>query len=121
MNDSESWSPYAAGSLAGLLAVLSVWIVGKFLGASTSFVRAAGMIEQLFIPEKVATMDYFVKYTPKVDWQFMFVVGILIGSFIAAMISGSFRLQAVPNMWKARFGSNVAIRAMALPLGENLE
>ena len=42
------WSPYLAGALSGLVLVLSVLIAGKYFGASTSFVRSAGMIEELF-------------------------------------------------------------------------
>jgi uncharacterized membrane protein HdeD (DUF308 family) len=98
------WNPYLAGALSGVVGVLSVWFAGQFLGASTSFVRTAGMIEQLFGPERVAQMAYFVKTVPKIDWQWMFMVGILLGSAIAAVTSGAFKLQAVPDMWAARFG-----------------
>ena len=111
MNDEireRSWSPYLAGALSGLVLILSVWIAGKYFGASTTFVRSAGMIEQTFRSEAVSTMDYFVKTTPKIDWQWMFVVGILIGSFIAAKLSGTFALKAVPPMWEARFGATLA-------------
>jgi hypothetical protein len=101
-----SWSPYLAGALTGVVSVLSVWVSGKYFGASTSFVRTAGMIEQLFAPERVAKMDYFIKEAPVVEWQWMFVVGIFVGALIAALTSGSFRLQAVPDMWAAQFGAN---------------
>ena len=103
--DNNGWSPYLAGALAGLVMVFSVWFAGQYFGASTSFVRTAGMIEQLFGPERVAGMDYFIKVVPKVDWQWMFVVGIFLGSLISAVTSGSFKLQAVPDMWARRFGS----------------
>lgn len=99
-----SWSPYLAGSLSGLVAVLSVWITGKYFGASTSYVRTAGMIEKLFNPDRVAHMEYFIQKTPEVEWQWMFVVGILVGSLIAAVTSGSFRWQRLPDMWQERFG-----------------
>jgi uncharacterized protein len=99
-----SWSPYLAGVLSGLVAVLSVWITGKYFGASTSFVRTAGMIEKLYNPERVARMEYFVKTTPEVEWQWMFVVGLLVGALIAAVTSGSFRWQKLPDMWQERFG-----------------
>src|SRR4030042_852259 len=98
------WSPYLAGALSGLVSVLSVWIAGKYFGASTTFVRTAGMIEKLFNPERVAVMDYFRKEVPLIDWQWMFVAGIFIGAFIAAITSGSFRWTAVPPMWESRFG-----------------
>ncbi len=98
------WNPYVAGGLTGLLGVLSVWLTGKYYGASTTFVRSAGMIEELFGPERVAQMDYFIKTVPKIDWQWMFVVGILLGSLVSAATSGSFKWQAVPDMWSRRFG-----------------
>jgi len=111
--DRGAWSPYLAGALSGLVGVFSVWFTGQYFGASTSFVRTAGMIEQLFGPERVARMDYFIKIAPKIDWQWMFVVGIFLGSMIAALTSGSFRLQAVPDMWAARFGEKSTARRAA--------
>ncbi|MFC1816431.1 hypothetical protein ACFL0M_10950 [Thermodesulfobacteriota bacterium] len=73
----KTWSPYWAGALTGVLMILSVWISGKYFGASTTFVRSAGMIEKIFTAERIAKMDYFIKELPKIDWQWMFVVGIL--------------------------------------------
>jgi len=102
----RGWSPYLAGALTGLVMILSVWFAGKYFGASTTFARSAGLIEKIFNAERVAKMDYFIQETPKIDWQWMFVVGILIGSFIAAKTSASFKWQAVPAMWQSRFGSS---------------
>jgi hypothetical protein len=111
-NEKGRWSPYLAGALSGLVSILSVWISGKYLGASTTFARSAGAIESLFASERATRMDYFVKYAPKIDWQWMFVVGILIGAFVASKTSGSFRLQALPDMWQERFGSSRVKRAV---------
>jgi hypothetical protein len=44
----KGWSPYLAGALTGLLLVFSVWFAGKYVGASTTFVRSAGFIERVF-------------------------------------------------------------------------
>ena len=63
----QGWSPYLAGALAGLLAIGSAYattkVMGKttYLGTSTTFVRAAGMIEQQVWPERVAKNAYFNK------------------------------------------------------------
>ncbi len=103
-NDPGAWNPYVAGALTGLVSIGSVWVAGKYFGASTTFVRGTGFLEKFFDPAKVAKMEYFIKEKPIIDWQWMFVVGILIGAFIAAASSGSFRLQAVPDMWNDRFG-----------------
>jgi hypothetical protein len=100
----KGWSPYLAGALSGVLSILSEWIAGQFFGASTTFVRSAGMIEKLIGPERIARMEYFIKEIPQIDWQWMFVVGILIGSLIASVTSGTFLWKGVPDMWEKRFG-----------------
>ena len=99
------WNPDLAGALSGLVSVLSVWVAGKFLGASTTFVRTAGLIEEFVAPERVAQMEYFIKTSPKIDWQWMFVVGIFFGSLISAVSSKSFKWQGLPDLWQERFGS----------------
>ena len=111
------WSPYLAGALSGVVLILSVWIAGKFFGASTSFVRSAGLIENLFSPERVSQMAYFKSKVPKIEWQWMFVLGILLGSLISSTTSASFRWQAVPDMWESRFGANRGKRAAVAFLG----
>jgi len=117
MQDEKAWSPYLAGALSGIVLVLSVWIAGQFFGASTSFVRMAGMIESLFTPERVAQMDYYIRVAPRVEWQWMFVVGIMLGSFIAAITSGTFKKQWVPDMWQEKFGATPVKRAVTAFFG----
>ncbi len=75
------------------------------------------MIEKLFSADRVARMDYFIKEMPMIDWQWMFVLGICIGSFIAATTSGTFAWQAVPNMWQQRFGANRIKRGLVAFIG----
>jgi len=111
------WSPYVAGALSGLVSIFAVVTADKFLGASTTFVKTTGMIEQSFAPERVSTLAYFIKEVPKIDWQWMFVVGIFFGSLIAAVTSRSFQWKAVPDMWGERFGTSVPKRALVAFLG----
>ena len=113
----KGWSPYVAGALTGLLMVLSIWITGKYFGASTTFVRATGLVEKQFAQERVSRMDYFMKELPKIDWQFLFVIGILFGSLVAAATSGSFQVRGVPPMWEQRFGPSRAKRGVVAFLG----
>lgn len=108
----KGWNPYLAGALTGLLIIFSVWFTGKYIGASTTFVRSAGFIEKVFASERVAKMEYFVKELPKIDWQWMLVTGIFFGSLISATTSKSFRFQAVPTMWENRFGPGKTKRAI---------
>lgn len=117
------WSPYLAGALVGLLAVASALattrLTGKtaYLGASTTFVRAAGMVERAAAPAHVAENAYFTKEKVQVDWQFMLVAGILLGALVSSLTDGSFRREAVPPAWAERFGSSVARRAVGAVLG----
>lgn len=113
----KGWSPYVAGALVGFLMIASVWITGKYFGASTTFVRATGFIEQAFDAERIAKMDYFIKEVPKIDWQWMFVVGIFFGSLVASLSSSSFRFQAVPTTWQDRFGPSKGKRAIVAFVG----
>ena len=115
--DGKPWSPYLAGALSGLVSIGSVWFAGKYFGASTTFVRTAGMLEQAVAPERVAQLDYFLKNVPKVDWQTMFVVGIFGGALIAAISDASFRYQAVPPLWERRFGPSKIRRGIGAFLG----
>jgi hypothetical protein len=109
--------------LVGVLATASVLVStkvlgkAKYLGASTTFVRAAGLIEKAVAPEHVENNAYYQAKQVKVDWQFMVLVGILIGSFSASLIDKSFKIERVPPVWTDRFGSKVVVRAMGAFLG----
>jgi len=115
--DEGGWNPYIAGALTGVLAIVSVYLttifLGKtnYLGASTTFVRAAAYIEQIFASEHVAQNAYYSATKIRVDWQFMVIIGIFIGSFISSKTDRSFTLEKIPPIWKERFGSSLTKRA----------
>ena len=119
----NGWSPYLAGALVGLLAVVSVWattvMMGKtnYLGASTTFVRAAGLLERVVAPERVAANEYFTTSKVKVDWQFMLVSGIFLGALISSVTDRSFKWESVPPVWAKRFGNSPIKRAVGAVLG----
>ena len=119
----KSWRPYVAGALVGLLAVGSVFMstkmLGKpkYLGASTTFVRSAGLIERSVARKHVENNAYYQSKAVKVEWQFMLVVGVLIGAFAASTIDKSFKMEGVPPIWSDRFGSKTALRATGAFLG----
>ena len=41
-----------------------------------------------------------------IGWTFMIVIGVIIGSFIAAWTGGELTAAYLPDMWIARFGSD---------------
>ncbi len=113
------WNPYLTGALVGVLAIASVFattrIAGKshFLGASTSFVRAAALCERSISPEHVAGNQYFTETKVQLEWQFLLVLGIALGALISSASDKSFRLEAVPPAWEKRFGPSIGKRAVA--------
>lgn len=117
------WNPYLAGALVGLLAVVSVYattmLLGKttYIGASTTFVRAAGFLERSVAMEHVAANEYFVKTKIKIDWQYMLVAGIFLGALGSSLSDRSFALESVPPTWRERFGPSVGKRAFGAFFG----
>lgn len=119
----DSWCPYVAGALVGILAIFSVVVstkmLGKpkYLGASTTFVRVAGLIEKLPAKEHVARNEYFQSKKVQVDWQMMFVLGIFFGALVASLLGKSFKIERIPPMWAERFGSTLSTRVIAAFIG----
>lgn len=121
--DDGGWNPYLAGALLGLLAIASVFattqLLGKssYLGASTTFVRAAGILERTVAADHVLSNEYYTKTKVRVDWQFMLVLGIVLGAFISSKMDKSFRLESVPSVWEKRFGPSIGKRAAGAIVG----
>ncbi|NLF15416.1 MAG: YeeE/YedE family protein [Anaerolineaceae bacterium] len=112
-----TWSPYVVGIGIGVLSWLTWLISHKPIGCSTSFARSAGMIEKLLRGPKVETRPYYQEVKPAVDWQWMLVLGMVVGALVASLLSGDFQWQWVPSRWAAAFGTNVPIRLIAALLG----
>lgn len=106
----EQWSPYLVGALIGVLSWITFIISDKPIGCSTAFTRTGGMIERIFRGKKAEERPYYKKYAPAVDWQWMLVLGVIIGAFISACISGSFSWQWIPGLWKETVGSGLFTR-----------
>ena len=106
----KQWSPYIVGAGIGALSWLAFLLSDKPIGCSTAFSRTSGMIERLFRGDKVKDKAYYQKFVPTVDWEWMLVLGVFIGAFISAKLSGSFELRWVPEKWSQSFGSAVYTR-----------
>jgi uncharacterized membrane protein YedE/YeeE len=112
-----SWSPYAVGIGIGVLSWLTWLISHKPIGCSTSFARSAGMIEKLLRGPKVETRPYYREFKPAVDWQWMLVLGMIVGALVSSLLSGDFAWQWIPSRWAAAFGTNVPLRLVAALVG----
>jgi uncharacterized membrane protein YedE/YeeE len=118
-----TWNPYIAGIFVGILAVISViattLILGKaqYIGASTTYVRLSGFVEQMFSKEHVLSNEYFQSKKIKVDWQMMLVFGIFIGSMTSSVMGKDFKLEKLPPMWEEKFGKSSFKRGIVAFIG----
>lgn len=111
------WSPYAVGVGIGVLSCLAFLLSDKPIGCSTAFARTSGMLERLLLGKRVLDKPYYQKFAPVVDWEFMLVVGILIGAFMSARLSGTFELQWVPATWSQSAGAGAGVRWLVALIG----
>ena len=108
-------SPYVAGAIFGLLTALSGVLAKQMLGASASFVSAAGLILQSVAPALVDNMYFKFVMPPSVSWQMVLMVGTVLGAFVAALLMGDFKFRWLPGpdpQWKAVFGPSRIKRAL---------
>lgn len=111
------WSPYAVGVAIGVLSWLSFLILKTPLSCSTTFAKTSGMIERLFRGKKVEQKPYYQKVKLSIDWQWMFVLGIVLGALFAALLSKDFALKWVPPLWQSAFGNTPLLRVITAVIG----
>lgn len=112
------WSPYAVGIRIGLLSWLSFLISGKPIATSTTFARIGGAIENLITGGKAKQRPYFKKIKLKLNWQWMLVVGVVLGSFLSAIISNDLQFGVwVPSLWASAFGHSAVLRVLVAVAG----
>ena len=113
-----NWSPYVVGIGIGILSWLSFLISGKPIATSTTFARTGGVIEEVITGGKARQRPYFEKIKLKLNWQWMLVIGIVIGSFLSALISGDLQANVwVPSLWASAFGDNAVLRVLVALAG----
>ncbi len=127
----DLWSPYVAGALLGLVAILTLWSTTKLddmparmPGASGSFQNLAAYLgQELTSTQKVLVEGgapitvprqgleeqfvYFAFTMPKgITWQVWMIVGIFLGSLTSALLSGGFPISVMPHttQWQTVFG-----------------
>jgi len=113
----DRWSPYAVGMGIGILSWLAFLLSDKPIGCSTAFTRTSGMLERLLRGKKVHEKPYYRKFAPVVDWEWMLVVGVVLGAFLSSMLSGAFGLEWVPAVWQAKVGPSPVVRWVVALVG----
>lgn len=110
IGEAASWSPYLAGALIGVLSWFTFLLSGRPLGASGAYAKTAGLIGRAVAPAHTSKLKYFADNPPRIDWEWMLVVGVVIGAFLAAQMGGDATGRWLPPMWVERFGDDVWLR-----------
>jgi uncharacterized protein len=79
---SSSWSPWFSGVVIVFVFGISLYILNAPIGTLNAYVA---LIEK--------GKEAFNGVVPRLNWEIMFLIGILVGAFVAAIVSKEFKLQ----------------------------
>lgn len=113
------WNPYLVGALIGLLSIITFALVNKPLGMSTGLAQAAGACAMPILgADQVATNSYWAKIAkPNWDYGTLFLVGTVLGAFLGAWLSGTFKFATDSEVWTRSFGPSKTKRLVAAFIG----
>ncbi|MGO8737291.1 YeeE/YedE thiosulfate transporter family protein [Rhodoblastus sp.] len=107
-------APYLLGAAIGVLSWVAFAVPKDPLGVTTALSRAAQPVAALFVgAEAAAHNPYWAPMPFSWDYSVIFLIGLMAGALVSSLVSGTFRVETVPNFWRARFGGSVAKRFIA--------
>jgi uncharacterized membrane protein YedE/YeeE len=111
-------NPYVIGAGLGVLSWIVFAVVNQPLGTSTSLSAASGACAALFVGwDEVFKNAYWTKHPATWDYGSLFLIGTMLGAFLSAFASGSFRIEKVPKVWSQGFGHSTTVRFVAAFVG----
>lgn len=115
----RSWSPYAVGALLGVLSWFAFATVDRGLGVTTPFESAAALALAPLLADAPTHAGYYADpdRRPGVGWEWTLVIGVFLGAWLSARLSGDRARELVPSTWRERFGPGVPLRFAAAFLG----
>ena len=121
----DEWSPYIAGTLLGLVAILIAATATAYrdsaiaLGASGAFESIFGGLTQWVLPDWVARNLYFrAVRLPGLTWEVIMLFGLFIGGALGAISSRTWKIRWMPDkQWAEAFGQSRVTRWALVFLG----
>jgi hypothetical protein len=118
----ETWSPYIAGIMLGLIGILSVLLTNSLLGASGVFENLAGIIGKAIAPAAFNKVYFNFIMPAQVTPAVISMVGVFLGGMIGAATSKTLMWgkKGAANsdfQWKRTFGPQVWKRWVLAFLG----
>ena len=107
----ETWSPYLAGGLLGVVGLLAVGLSNHLLGASGGFENLAGMAGKAVAPAAFDNLYFNFVMPAGITWNVMLLVGIFLGGSLGAISAKTWRWRSMPDkQWIEAFGPSRAKR-----------
>ena len=108
----ELWTPYVAGILLGVVAILAVWLSHSLLGASGAFENLSGLIGKAIFPKAFDSMYFNFIMPAGISTGVILLIGVFFGGMLGAASSGTliWRKKDAANsnrQWKRVFGPAV--------------
>jgi uncharacterized membrane protein YedE/YeeE len=108
----DTWSPYVAGILLGIVGILAVWLSHSTLGASGAFENLAGWIGKSIAPKLFDNMYFNYVMPPQITWNVVLLVGVFFGGMLGAATSRTLKwgkkdAANSDEQWKRIFGPQV--------------
>ena len=105
----DTWSPYIAGILLGIVGILAVWLSHSLLGASGAFENLVGIVGKSFAPKLFDNLYFNYVMPPGITWGVVLLVGVFFGGMLGAATSGTLQWgkKSAANsdeQWKRIFG-----------------
>lgn len=105
----ETWSPYVAGILLGLVAIIAVLFSNILLGGSGAFENLAGMIGQAVAPAAFDNLYFNFIMPPGISTGVVLMIGTFFGGMLGAATSKSLKwgkkdAANSDSQWKRTFG-----------------
>jgi len=108
----ETWSPYLAGILLGIVGMLTVLLANTLLGASGAFESLAGLFGKKILPGLFSNIYWGVEggralpiIRPEITWSVILLVGIFFGGTLGALTSRTFKFRFNDDaQWKRIIG-----------------
>lgn len=102
-------NPYLAGTLLGLVLLLSMYLSGRGLGASGGLkycvVAVVGALDKNHAEQSVYYSKYFAEgQQPAKNWLTFIILGVLAGGFVSGALSRrlQFRIEKSPDISSTR-------------------
>lgn len=114
----KSWSPYLVGAGIGVLSWFAFASADHPIGITTAFENTAALAAPAVVPGVEQSNPLYAAKakegkSPKIDWEWMLVIGVFVGAWLSAKLSKDRTAQKVPPLWQWRFGPSVAKRFAA--------